>query len=125
MSGYSRLASAWTTWSPSYTSGGGAVTSPTITAVARYETVGKTVRGVLRLTLTNVGSGSPTGTVIVTTPVTPKNSDSGCAGYLLNDGTALSAEASSDGHFYINKAGGTTLWSNGNQFVISFEYEIN
>ena len=49
--------SAWTSYTPTVTSGGGTITSYTVNE-AKYEKVGKTVRVRISFTITNVGSAS-------------------------------------------------------------------
>jgi hypothetical protein len=116
---------AWTTWSPTITSGGGTVTGATISTTAKYKTLGKTVFWSISCTITAKGSGSPTGSVIFTTPggQTPVNANNAGAGFYINSGHALAVLVSSDAHVYALKYEGSTLWVDGDVFTLSGVYE--
>lgn len=117
---------AWTSWTPTITSTGGTVTGETITTVAEYKTLGKTTFWKIQCTLTNIGSGTPTGNVIFTNPpVAPVDTYNAGCGYYVNSALLCSCFASSDGKIYATKADGTTLWANGNIFSINGVYEAS
>lgn len=116
---------AWTAWTPTVSSEGGAVTAATITTTASYKTIGKTTFWKIDCTLTNIGSGSPTGAVKFTSPggLTPLSLYNPASSYYVNSGANAGGFISSDGNAYAFKADGTTLWANGNIFSLSGVYE--
>ena len=59
---------AWTTYTPVITSGGGAVADETIVSVGRYKTIGKLIDLYLHITITSKGTGSPVGALIASLP---------------------------------------------------------
>lgn len=117
---------AWTSWTPTISSGGGTVTGATITTTAYYCVRGATVDWLINCTITGVGSGAPTGAVKFTVPsgYTPSRANNPAVGYYVNAGAVATGNISSDGYAYAFKADGTTFWSNGNVFVLSGTYQL-
>lgn len=60
---------AWTDYTPTVTPSGGAFTGATITAVGKFKTIGKTCFVRMSITLSALGSGSPTGGLLLGLPV--------------------------------------------------------
>lgn len=116
---------AWTSWTPTVSSAGGTVTGATITTTAKYKALGKTVWWQITCTLTNIGSGSPTGAVLFTTPVgyTPLNVYGVASCYYVNIGAAGAGFIGSGGLAYAFKSDGSTFWANGNVFAVGGTYE--
>ena len=114
---------AWTAWTPTLTAGSGTVTGATITTVATYKTIGKTVFYKFKTTLTSIGSGSPAANFQFSTPSAPI-SDSAGAGYYINSGHSICASAGTDSKVQCFKYDGSTLWVNGNVFTVAGFYEI-
>ncbi|WP_375413087.1 beta strand repeat-containing protein [uncultured Bradyrhizobium sp.] len=117
---------AWTPYTPAVTSGGGALTGTTISAGARYKTLGKTTWIEGTVILTNIGSGSPTGYVGVSLPVSgPTTANSvGFASGMTN--AALSAAGFINAgatRIELYKYDSTTLWGNGATIYFAGTYE--
>lgn len=119
------VAGTWSSWTPTVSSGTGTVTGATITTVAKYKANGKTVHWKVQCTLTNVGSGSPGDAVKFTAPpgLTPLDSYNPAAAFYVNGAVNAGGFISSTGNVFAFKADGTTLWANGNVFVIGGTYE--
>lgn len=116
---------AWTAWTPTLTAGSGTVTGATITSAASYKTIGKTVHFRGKFTLTSIGSGTPAANFQFSTPggLTPIT-DFAAAGYYINSGHSVCASAGTDAKVQCFKYDGSTLWVNGNVFVVTGFYEI-
>lgn len=114
---------AWTAWTPTLTAGSGTVTGATITTVATYKTIGKTVFYKFKATLTSVGAGSPAANFQFSTPSAPTTDVAG-AGYYINSGHSICASAGTDSKVQCFKYDGSTLWVNGNVFTVAGFYEI-
>jgi hypothetical protein len=119
------VAGAWSTWTPTVSSGTGTVTGATISITAKYKANGKTVHWKIQCTITNVGTGSPGDAVKFTTPsgLTPLDSYNPAAAFYVNAALNAGGFISSSGNAFVFKADGTTLWANGNVFVIGGTYE--
>lgn len=76
-------------------------------------------------TLTNIGSGSPTGAVIFSYPsgLTPVDTYTAASAYFVNTALVATGFMSSSGGASAYKADGSTLWANGNIFTVSGVYE--
>lgn len=107
---------AWTTFTPTITSGGGTVTGETITKAARYVKDGKTLTVEYELTLTAIGSGTPTGAVIASLPSGLTVATNGAAGCMEVNSVSGGAAYYSAGTTTVGfvKYDGSTYWTNGN-----------
>ncbi|MEH2570249.1 hypothetical protein [Bradyrhizobium sp. AZCC 2289] len=117
---------AWTIYTPTITSQGGTITAATIVATGRYKQIGKTVIAEMDITLTNIGTGAPIGSLQATLPLTAAafryagscyeytaTGKSG-AGFVPPSGTFLSTR----------DATGTTWFTNGFTVVCVVTYEV-
>lgn len=120
--------SAWTAYTPTITSTGGTVTGATITTSGRYKQIGKTVFLQVSVTLTNIGSGSPTGAVQASLPVGLNPS----ASFPFN-GSTVATNNGKSGYAFVSSAGtdvkaqdstGTSFWINGYALVMGVTYEV-
>lgn len=118
---------AWTAWTPTVSSGSGTVTGATISTVAKYKAIGKTVFWKISCTITSKGSGSPGGAVLFTTPagLTPLDAYNPASAFYVNVALLAGAFSSSDGHAYAFQSSGATLWADGNVFVLGGTYEAS
>lgn len=122
---YVAIFTARPTYTPTITSGSGSVTGATITTTATVRQTGKEVDVTIDCSISNVGTGTPGGAVLFSVPAgaTPRLANNPGGGVLINSSDGLFVNASSDGHFYVSKFAGASLWSNGNVFSFSCRYE--
>lgn len=113
---------AWTAYTPTITSNTGTVTGETITKATRYKTLGKTTFVEGRITLTDIGSGTPGGFVGVSLPNTAQ-SIGFTSGMLADARAATGYIAASAAHIEFYLYSGATLWTNGNVIYFSGVYE--
>ena len=117
---------AWTQYTPTITAGSGTITGATIASEVKYKVFGKTVVADGTVVITNVGSGSPSGALIVSLPAsgpTTAASASVATGATTGAISVIGALASSatQWNFYTYSAG--SLWTNGTVFSFSATYE--
>lgn len=118
---------AWGSFTPTITSGGGAVTGATIALDCRYKTLGKTLLVSYSITLTDIGSGVPTGGVFATLPNAHTAKSMTICGKVveLNNsvtGYAFTLAAGSVVQFF--KDDGSSYWLNGNVLAGTLQLEI-
>ena len=105
---------AWTAYTPTITAQAGTITGATITTTGRYQQIGKTVIVEMDITLTNIGSGSPTSSLLASLPLTAAafrytgsvyeytvTAKSG-AGFIAPSGTTLSTRDASGMSWFVN-----------------------
>lgn len=115
----------WTTYTPTITTQGGALTSATITATGRYKQDGKSVRLQVVVTVTNIGIGVPTGGIRATLPVTAAAAPfvGSSAEVALTGKSGAAFAPSGAGYVTASDATNTTYLVNGNTVVMSLVYE--
>lgn len=118
-----QVASDWTTWVPTITSGTGTLTTVTL-GFARYQTIGKTVYFSLFFTITDNGTGATD--IRVTAPGTV-GSAGVCAGRNLGTGAMLQAQIIASGlnQFRIFRYDNAYPVATGNGVVLSGSYETS
>lgn len=121
------MLSAWTPFTPTITSAGGTVTGATIVATGRYQQIGKTVIVEIDITLTSIGTGSPTGAVRATVPITARASSYvGTAVEVAVTGKSGAALVAAANPTFVScsDSTNTTFWVNGYRPVITITYEV-
>jgi hypothetical protein len=112
----------WTSWTPTFTSQGGTLTTVTINT-AIYFQIGKLVTFTLDITITDAGTG--TGFIRATLPSTPNASFTGAAQNINVTGFMGSSQIpSGDGGVYIAKYDNTTFISTAARIVASGNYRV-
>jgi hypothetical protein len=116
---------AWMPYQPVVSSGGGTVTAATIAVNGIYRRQGRTVFFQIDVTITDKGTGSPTGQVIVTLPVGPT-----LAAFTAWVGEVVFGKA---GYGIVGSGGQVvrmsdyangTFWVNGNRLIATGFYEF-
>lgn len=115
---------AWTSWTPTVTSGGGTPTS--VTATGTYQQIGKVVNWCVTISITNAGTANSAINLTMPGGVTAVRGASGALfeGNLTgNSGAArILAGASTMALWYYNN---TTIWATGALVVASGSYEAS
>lgn len=124
---------SWVDYTPAaITPQGGALTGATVTAAGKWKrSNGKTIVCTITVTITNIGSGSPTGNVFVTLPVASKTSVGSIyvGSSFESVSTGNGGIASVVGPFtptlmVIKNVSAATYWVNGYAVTGQVEYEI-
>ncbi len=117
---------AWTTYSPTITSQGGTFTGATTTISGRYKQIGKTVFMQADVLLTALGSGSPTGGLRISLPLTAANFNfAGTSREILLTGKCGSANVLAGGTTLdARDSTGATYISAGAQIIVGVTYEV-
>jgi hypothetical protein len=119
------LLSAWTNWTPTITSGGGSITSLTITT-ARYKEIGKTLFLDFDFTVTNNGTGSSSILMSVPSGKSAKNINQAGAGReLATSGFMLQVYLSGTTTIRILRYDNAYPGTTNSQYCGSLTYELN
>lgn len=118
----------FTNWTPTFTSSGGTIGTQTLN-FARYTQAQKLVQFYIDVSITSAGS-SPTGEMLVTTPVTAKNQfTAGALSGQLRNGASIFAVTGfvfgTNNQFRMTRFDGTStdIFTNGNRIIVSGMYE--
>lgn len=121
----------WTAYTPTITPATGLLTGATVTGAGRYKRFGRTVIAMVFVTITAIGSGSPSGNVIATLPVASQNTlgsvypgssyEVASAG---NAGAAVIIGNVSATTMTIKNLSAATYWVNGYSVAAQIAYEV-
>jgi hypothetical protein len=118
---------AWGAFTPTITSGGGTVTDETIALDCRYKTIGKLLFVSYSITLTDIGTGSPTGGVFATLPNGHTAKSQTIVGKIVelnNSVTGYAFTLAAGSTVRLFKDDGSTYWLNGNVLAGTLMLEI-
>jgi hypothetical protein len=113
---------AYTSYTPTVTSSGGTVTAATITVTGYYfpgTSNTKTLFMHFNCTITNIGTGTPTGNVILSMPGSLNGTHCSILGYHANSGKMMQGISNGVTTMSFSIYDATALWVNGTQFTAS------